>query len=122
MRLVAHVAGGSARMVRRNDLWKLLRFGDVCLVATDTKHGCLQFRRLDRARIFRVLCQRPMTCFAIDARMASFLFHFEHVGVARFASLVAGKGNRPGGDFGDGVTPVMAVLAKAARDENTSQP
>ncbi len=108
-------------MVGRNDLRKLFRFGDVRLVATDTKHGCLQFRRLDRARIFRMLGQRSMTCFAIDARMPSFLFHFEHVGVAGFTSLVAGKGNRTGGDFGDGVTPVMAVLTKTARNKEASR-
>jgi len=73
MWLVAHVAGGSARMLRRNDLRKLLRLGDIRFVATGAKHGDLQFRRLDRARVFRMLCQRPMARLAIDSRMPSFL-------------------------------------------------
>lgn len=47
MWLVAHIALGSARMLRRNDLRKLFRFGDIRLVTTDAKHGGLQFHRLD---------------------------------------------------------------------------
>ena len=73
MRLVAHIARGSARMLRRNDLRKLFRFGDIRLVTTDAKHGCFQFRRLDRARVFRMLCQRSMARLAVDSRMLSFL-------------------------------------------------
>jgi len=121
MGLVAHIAGGSARMLRRDDLRKLLRFGDVRFVATGAKHGGLQFRRLDRDRVFRMLGQRPMARLAVNSRMPSFLFQFEHVGMARLAGLVAGKGNRTRGDFGDCVAPVMAVLPKAARDEKASR-
>ncbi len=73
MWLVAHIAGGSARMLRRDDLRKLLRFGNVRFVTTCAKHGGLQFRRLDRARVFRMLCQRPMARLAIDSRMPAFL-------------------------------------------------
>ena len=121
MGLVTHIAGGSARMLRRDDLRKLLRFGDVRLVATGAKHGGLQFRRLDRDRVFRMLGQRPMTRLAVDSRMPSFLFQFEHVGMTRLAGLVAGKGNRMRGDLGDCVAPVMAVLPKATRDEKASR-
>ena len=121
MGLVTHIAGGSARMLRRDDLRKLLRFGDVRLVATGAKHGGLQFRRLDRDRVFRMLDQRPMARLAVNSRMPSFLFQFEHVGVAHLAALVAGKGNWVRSDFGDCVASVMAVLPKAARDKEASR-
>jgi len=121
MWLVAHIAGDSARMLRRDDLRKLLRFGDVRLVATGTKHGGLQLCRLDRDRVFRMLGQRPMTRLAVDSRMPSFLFDFEHVGVARLAALVASKGNRMRGDFSDCVASVVAVLTKTAWDEEASR-
>ena len=121
MRLVAHIAGGPARMLRQNDLWKLLRFGDVRLVTTCTKHGCLQLRRLDRAGIFRMLRQRPMACLAVDSRMPSFLFQFEHVGMAHLARLVTRKGNRMRSNFGDCVAPVMAVLPETVRDKKASR-
>ena len=117
MWLVTHIAGGSARVLRQNDLRKLLWFGDVRLVTTDTKHGCLQLRRLDRARVFCMLCQRPMACLAVDSRMPSFLFQVEYVGMAHLACLVTCKDNRVRGDFGHCVTPVVAVLPKAMRDE-----
>ena len=121
MWLVAHIAGDSARMLRRDDLRKLLRFGDVRFVTTGAKHGGLQFSRLDRARVFRMLCQRPVARLAIDSRMPSFLFQFEHVGMAHLAGLVAGKDSRMRGDFGNCIAPVMAVLVKAARDEEASR-
>lgn len=68
-----------------------------------------------------MLCQRPMTRLAVDPRMLSFLFQFEHVGVAHLAALVAGKGNWVRSDFGDCVASVMAVLPKAARDKEASR-
>ncbi len=108
-------------MLHRVDLRKLLRFGDVRLVTTHAKHGGLQFLRLDRDRVFRMLGQRPMARLAVDSRMPAFLFHFEHVGMARLARLVAGKDSRMRGDFGDCVAPVMAVLPKAARHQQGSR-
>ena len=92
MWLVAHIAGGSARMLCRNDLRKLLRFGDVRFVTTGTKHGGLQFRRFYRARIFRMLCLCTMARLTVDSRMLAFLLYFEHVGVAHLARLVTRKG------------------------------
>ena len=108
-------------MLRRDDLRKLLRFRDVRCVATGAKHGGFQFRRFDRTRVFRVLCQRSMARLAVDSRMPSFLFKFEHVGMAHLAGLVAGKDSRMRGNFGNCVAPVMAVLVKAARDEEASR-
>lgn len=108
-------------MLRRVDLRKMLRFGHVSLVTTHAKHSGLQFFRLDRDRVFCMLGQRPMARLAVDPRMPAFLFHFEHVGMARLARLVAGKDSRMRGDFGDCVAPVMAVLPKAARHQEASR-
>ena len=41
--------------------------------------------------------------------------------MAHLAGLVAGKDSRMRGDFGNCIAPVMAVLVKAARDEETSR-
>jgi len=62
-----------------------------------------------------------MAGFASHHYMFALLFQIHHVGVAGLASLVTGKGNRPGSYLGDGVTAVVSVLPKTARHESGSQ-
>jgi hypothetical protein len=108
-------------MVGSMNLGKIHWLGMVCFMAPNTEDSGIEFRRYGAGRILRVLHLRAMTGFASYSRMAPGLFQIQNVAVAGFADFVAGKGNRLGHDFLEGVSPKVAVLAKALRDEDASE-
>src|ERR1700756_5520970 len=54
-----------------------------------------------------------MAGLAIQVRVFASALLFQHICMASFASLMAGKIDGPRGDFGDCVSAVVAVLPKA---------
>lgn len=55
-----------------------------------------------------------------DDVLAEF-FLIDDVGVAAFADLVPGMGNRASGDFGNGRTAIVAILTKRAGNDDGAQ-
>jgi hypothetical protein len=108
-------------MVGRNHLWKCLRLGDVGFMTANAQHSDIDFRRLKRSGVIRVLGQRTVTGLARDMRVCPFALHFEDIGVACLTSLVAGEHYRSGGDVGNGCSPVMTVLSKGLGNKDPAQ-
>ncbi len=108
-------------MVGGDNLGEILRLGEVCLMTTDAEHGGVQLCRLDRGRIVGMLRQRPMARLAGNSLVHALAFHFQDVGVAAVADLMAGVRNRPRCDLLDRIAAVVSVLPKTARDENAAQ-
>ena len=90
-------------------------------MTTDAEHGGVQLCWLDRGRIVGVLRKRPMARLAGNSLMHALAFHFEDVGMAALADLMAGIRNRPRCDLLDRIAAVVSVLPKTARDENAAQ-
>ena len=113
-------AGQSRAVFLGIDLREIFGLGGVRLVAANAENGCVELRRLDRARIARVCCERAVTSFAVHACMLSILLHGEDIGVASLADFVSGKHHRFGSDFGDRIATVVAVLTETPRHEDCS--
>ena len=90
-------------------------------MTTGAHHRRIQLFGLNRPGILCVLGLGSMAGLASHHYMFALLLHIHHVGVTGLASLVAGKGNRPGGCLADGGTAVVPVLPKTARHERGSQ-
>jgi hypothetical protein len=103
------------------NLWEIHRLGVVRFVAPNAEHGGIELRRRRIRRILCVLHLRSVTGFAGYARVATGLFHIQDLAVAGFADFVASIGNRLGHDFLEGVTPEMAIAAKALGDKAASK-
>ncbi len=99
MRLVAGIAGKSGGVFRGSDLRETPGLGRVGLMAADAEYGGIELGGYHRSRVVGVVGQRSVTGFAIHMRMLAILFLVDNVGMASFASLVAGKIDGPGGDF-----------------------
>ena len=67
-----------------------------------------------------MLGQRAMTGFAVDLRVHAALFHLVNVGVAGLTGLMTGEVDGAGGDLGDGVPAVVAVLPKTFGNEKAA--
>lgn len=65
-----------------------------------------------------MFCQRAVAGLAVHTLVCSLAFNLEHIGMAKLARLVSRKRHRSGGDFLDGVSPVVTILAKARWHEN----
>ncbi len=65
--------------------------------------------------------KRAVAGFAIHARVLAGFLYFQNVAVAVFTTLVAGIGDRLGGELGQRVSAIVAVLSKALGDEVGSQ-
>jgi hypothetical protein len=107
-------------MVFRRNLRKILRLGNVGLVTTDAELGSIQFCGLDRRRIVSMLGQRPMARFAGHAFVDAFALDLEHICVTALADLVSGIGNRECRNLSHRISPIVSVLSKTARDEETA--
>ena len=59
--------------------------------------------------------------FAGDDDVLALLFLIDHVGMAGLADIVAGVGDRAGGDFGDGGAAIVSVLAETVGDDEGTQ-
>ena len=64
--------------------------------------------------------QRSVAGFAVHVRMFALALHIQHIGVAGFASLVAGKLHGVGGDLANGGAAIVPVLSKTLRNDVTS--
>src|SRR5208283_642080 len=121
VRLVAGIAGRSARVFLRHNLRKVLWLGDVRLVATDAQLGGIQLRGLHRRRIVGMLGERPVARLAGNSLVYAFALYVEDIGMAALADLVASVGNRQCRNLGDCLAAIMSVLSKTARDEGGTQ-
>lgn len=108
-------------MVGSMNLGEVHRLGVIRLVASSAEHGGIELRWSDGSGVFRVLHLRAMARFASNPGVTTGLFQIQNVTVAGFADFVASKGNRLGHDLLQSVTPKVAVLAKALRNEDASE-
>jgi len=60
-----------------------------------------------------MLCQRPVTGFAVYMCVLTLALHIQHVGVARLAGWMPGKFHRARRDLGDSVRSIVAKPSKA---------
>lgn len=117
MRLVTGFASLTAGVLRANHLRKRLGLGDVLFMAANAENFCVRQLRNHRTGIIGMLCKRPMAGLAVHARMFARFLYIQHFGVALLTGLVAGKNYRLGTEFGQRVSPVVAILSKALGDE-----
>ncbi len=66
-----------------------------------------------------MLGQRSVACLAVHMRVFPVLLYVQHIRVAGFTCLMAGKVNRASGNFADRIAAIVAVLPKAFRDDIT---
>ncbi len=103
------------------DLGETFGFGAVRFVAAGAEHGRVELRRLNGRGIVGVPRLSSVAGFAGDDDMLPELFLIDDVGMAALANVVAGEGHGPGGDFSDGSSPEVSVLAETARDDEGAQ-
>jgi len=115
---MAGFAGQSRAVFLGIDLREIFGLGGVRLVATNAENGGIELRRLDRARIARVCCERAVASFAVHAYMLSVFLHGEDIGVASLAGLVSSKHHRFGGDIGERIATVVAILTETPRHQD----
>ena len=68
-----------------------------------------------------MLAWGSVASLAGNVGMTAQLLLVYNVGVAALAGVVPGESWRPGSDLGDGGATVMAILAKALRDDGGAQ-
>ncbi len=115
------VAGCPAGVFSRIYLGKVLRLGEVFLMATSAKDSRIQLRRRHRRRIVGMRCQRAVTGLACYPLVYALALYIQYVGVTALANLMPGIVNRQGCDLSYGVSAVMTVAPKAARYQQTAQ-
>ena len=86
-------------------------------MTADAEHGRIEFRGLHRARVIDMLRLWSVARLAVDVHMLAALLLFQNVGVAVFASLVAGVVYWPSGDFGDGISAIVSILSETLRHQ-----
>lgn len=121
MRLVTGLAGLPRGMVFAVHLRESGWLGDIRFMTARTKLTCVWQLRLKRRGIVRMLRQRAMAGFAINARVLAGLLEVGDVRVAILACLVTSEVNRVSGNFFQRLAAIMSVLAEAARNELRSQ-
>lgn len=115
---MAGFAGQSRAVFLGIDLREIFRLGGVRRMAANAENGGIEFRRLDGARITGVCCKRAVAGLAVHACMLSVLFQREDVGMAGLAGLVSSKHRWFGGDFGDRISAIVAVLTETPRHKD----
>ncbi len=110
------LAGSSARVLLGVYLGETLGSRGGGGMAANTQSGCIKFFRCDGG-VSRMRRLWPMTCFAVHVRMFADALGGSDVGVAGFACLVPGEMNWACGDLRYRGGPVMAILAKCARND-----
>src|SRR5208337_1555421 len=94
-----------------------LGLGRTCSMTTNAQHSGIKLWRNYVRRIVGMIAQRPMTCLAIHLRVFAVLLRVQHIRVAAFACLVAGKVYRAGGNLAHRSSTIVAVLPKALRND-----
>jgi hypothetical protein len=82
-------------------------------MTANTKYRGIELCWLDGSRIVGMLGQRTMAGLTVDACMDAGLLHLSNVGMARFASLLARKVDRTGGNLNNGGSAVVAIFSEA---------
>lgn len=113
MWLMAGIAWQAVGMLGGDNGGKPLGLGGIRFVAARTQNAGVRQRRFDRRWIFRVFTLRPVARLAVDPRVTPRRLHRQHVGVARFANLVAGVNGWKRCDLAQRIPAVMSVLAEA---------
>ena len=114
---MAGITRQSRGVVGGSDLRKCFRFGGVGLVAADAQHGRVEFRGLDGTRVLDMFCLGSVARFAVDVRMAAAFLFLQDIGMAIFASLVAGKVHRTSSDLSEGIPAIVSVLSETLRHQ-----
>ena len=121
VRLMAGIAELTAGMFLGVDLRKAPGLSDVFGMAADAERGDFgQFRFCARG-VVGMLRKRAVAGFAVDVGVDAFCLGLGDIGVAAFAGVMAGVGDRARGDFADGIAAKMAVAAEAVWDERTAE-
>jgi hypothetical protein len=110
---VAGVAGQALRMLRRDHRREPLRLGGVGFMAAGAENAGIGQNRLHRCWIFGMLRLRAVAGLAVHSRVLTGLLEFEDVGVTGLAGFVTGVFDGKCGNFRDGISAIVAVLAKA---------
>ena len=117
MWLVAGVAGETAGVIGSVDLRESLRLGAVGFVAAGTDDGRVGKGGLHRGGIVGVLALSTVAGLAGNVGVSAKLFLIDDLGVTAFADFMSRETRRADGDLGDGISPIVAVLAKAFGDD-----
>jgi len=99
-----------------DDLWKCFGLCRISFVTSSADQEGIDLGRSCRGRIISVPGLRSVTGLTWDGNVPSQLLLVDNVGVAGLANVVTRIGNRPRRNFGDRSAPVMAILAKTARN------
>ena len=108
-------------MLCGRDLGEGFGLGAVRFVAAGAEDGGVELRGCHGGGIVSVLGLGSVAGFAGDNDVLALLLLIDHVGVAGFAGTMAGEGNRPGRDLGEGGATIVAVLAKTTRHDGGAQ-
>ena len=103
------------------NLREILWFGAVGFVTSGADDRSVQFYWRDGRGIVGMFGQSSVAGLARNDDVLAQLLLIDDVGMAALADGVAGEGRGTGRDFGDGGSAIVAVLAKAARDDGGSQ-
>jgi len=117
---MAGVASQPAGMLGSYDLREPLRLGAVFLMTARANDRRIEFRRLN-ARIFGMIRECAMARLAGNHDVLPSLLFVGDVGVAGFASLVAGVNDRLGRYLSDGGATKMPVLTKTLGNDGCAQ-
>lgn len=117
MRLMASVASEAAGVIGRYDLGKGFRLCAVGFVAAGAEDQGVEFRGRHIGWIVRVLGLGTVANLAVEVGVGSEFLLIGNIRVAAFADFVTGKNCRPGGDFGDGGSAIVPVLAETLGDD-----
>lgn len=119
--MVAGIACHALRMFLRNNLRKSAGFRGVLRMASHAQRCYVRSHRLDRCRVFRVICQRPMARFTVHVRMNPFGFHFQHIGMTAFACVMACIMNGAGHHLRQRIASIMSVSAETLGDHGSTE-
>ena len=118
---MAGVAGQASRVICSRNLGEGFGLGAIGFVAAGAEDCGVEFGRGHGGGIVGVAGLGSVAGFAGDDDMLALLFLIDYVGVAGFAGVVAGEGDWPGRDLGDGGASIVAVLAETARNDGGAQ-
>lgn len=118
---MAGVAGQASGVLCGGNLGEGSGLGTVGFVTAGAEDGGVELGRGDGGRIVGVAGLGSVAGFARDDYVLTLLFLIDYVGVAGFAGIVAGEGDRAGGDLSDGGATIVTVLAETAGYDGGAQ-
>ena len=121
MRLVAGVAEGATGMLGSDHLGEPLGFGRILFMTAPAEAADLGEFGDDGAGVVGVLGEGAVAAFAGDVGVFAGGACFGLVVVARDAGILAGEGDGPLADGGEGTRTVVAVLSKVLGDDGAAE-